>query len=158
MEPTSRPITPPRNFTIYAVQYYRGKLPWHWALALFWDYDREKNRTSVLAYDVVGSMDNYRYNGGCFPCTLEASQTYRGIVEIGNLPESDIDRFNEALHDIEVKRHMEDWDCQKWVLTGIRRLQANGWVPSHVTETWLRERLEFVYPSYQKNSDECGPN
>jgi hypothetical protein len=157
METPSRPITPPRIFTIYAVQYYRGRLPWHWAIALLWDVNKEKGITSVLAYDVIGSIDNYRYNGGCYPCDLEASQTYRGVVAIGSLPERDVDRFNEALRTIEIKQHMEDWDCQKWVLTAIRRLQANGWVPAHVAESWLREQLETVYPRYQKKGDECGP-
>jgi hypothetical protein len=153
-----RPITPPnRIFPIYVAQYYLGRCPWHWSLALLWHYDEKNRETTVITYEIVGTPDTYHYKGDWDTVVLEHSSKYRGFIEIGSVPEKDLEQFKHSLSTIEIKLHQEDWNCQNWVLTGIRRLQVAGWASTDVTESWLREKLENVYLLHQKDEDQCGP-
>jgi hypothetical protein len=154
----NRETTPPMLFPIWVVQYYRGDLPWHWAVMLRYSYDENEKCTTGLAYHAIGNMDTFRYNGGFVPTELETSADYRGYVEVGTLHEKDLDRFNELMETVPVLRNQDNWNCQNWVMGAIRKMQLEGWVGTHVTTRWICERFEVMYrENFSDRGDVCGP-
>ena len=154
----NRAPTPPMLFPIWVVQYYRGELPWHWAIVLGYSYDERLGCTTGLAYHAIGNTDTFRYNGGLEPIELERSADYRGYVQIGTLHENDMDRFNKLMEMVPVHRNQEGWNCQNWVMSAIRKLQNEGWVEEDVTARWVCDELEDVYHrEYQVKGDVTGP-
>lgn len=84
------------------------------------------------------------YYSGKESVNLKASATRNGELEIGSIPVSKYDHFNQLLETTAINNvESSKWNCQDWSLSALDRLRAEGFIEEQYTNDvikyWLRE-------------------
>lgn len=116
----------------------------HWAIILI--PSTSSDLVAGTAYQISGGTETYELKTPEY-VDLLGTPEYMGRINIGTITAEDGGRLREVLDATPVRRGFLDWNCQNWVVEGLKRLADGGIL--HVDEAGLvltlgalRERLE----------------
>lgn len=120
----------------------------HWNLVLL------ASRTSVHIFEVRGNTDSYTYVPDFnAPLTLNNVTNFRGGCHVGDISIESLEVLKERLREIPIVRLDPAWDCQVWVMEGIKLLKEDGLVFSKVNEAYVRGELGLDMERWQQADD-----
>ena len=114
-------------FEIAIAQYTRNNFllnvdfPYVWAIALI-------GTTDDWVYLLNGTPPDATYLGPLRHTDITASGAYRGHIVLSTVNADQKSRIEEIIESISVYNDRTDWNCQNWVLSGLRRLQSAGFL------------------------------
>lgn len=112
--------------------YGNKKLPYAWVIALV----NELNEGPV--YQLSGTPPDSKYLGPYNVNDITESGAYRGHVVLGTVNANQVDQIGTIMSSLIIYNDRSDWNCQNWVLSGLRRLQSAGFIGG---ETFTFESL-----------------
>ncbi|KIY73453.1 hypothetical protein CYLTODRAFT_241343 [Cylindrobasidium torrendii FP15055 ss-10] len=111
----------------------------HWGLAALTSVDKGTMRV----FQVAGNMDSFEFEA-CHHNTAE--RDFLGGVHVGNVSAADgeLEKLEQRLRNINVKKGDPDWDCQSWVIDALQelRMAETGIVFAGMSERAIRAELE----------------
>ena len=112
---------------IAITQYTRNRFarnddfPYVWAIALIGTPDD-------WVYLLNGTPPDATYLGPLRQTDITASGAYRGHIVLGTVNADQKSRIEEIIKSVTIYTDRTDWNCQNWVLSGLRRLQSAGFL------------------------------
>jgi hypothetical protein len=106
-----------------------------------WNIVAVISQEEARVFELAGNYDTFTYAPKTIPFSTRMVD-YRGGFLLCGIAQEELEYLQTLLGTITIVRHNPEFDCQTWVVLGVRKLQEEGLVPRDVTETMIREELE----------------
>lgn len=105
-----------------------------------WSFLLSHPKGGATAYQVGGTPQNYEFRK---PAVVEPrkASTFMGKVDVGTIELSSQTRLEEVLREIPVVQGNENWNCQTWVVEGLKALREKGFEVEVPSQQELSMRL-----------------
>ncbi|KAK7695066.1 hypothetical protein QCA50_002256 [Cerrena zonata] len=105
-----------------------------------WSFLLAHPKGGAIAYQVGGSPQSYEFRQ---PAVVEPRKaaTFMGKVDVGTIELSNQTKLEDVLRQIPVVRGSEKWNCQTWVVEGLKALREKGFEVEVPSQEELSARL-----------------
>jgi hypothetical protein len=97
----------------------------------------------VPAYQVTGSTNTYDFKKP-EEVIIKKTQTYLGKVDVGCVDEAKQNDLYEVLKRVEVKRGDVNWNCQNWIVEGLKALNEEGFEVDALAHDDIAGKLQLA--------------
>jgi hypothetical protein len=118
----------------YAIQGHPCRTE-HWSLAVLF------NDSDAYEFELVGNYDTFVHVPKHIR-EFSRSVDLRGGYYVGHIAADYVDLLKTRLADVPVIRGNPDFDCQTWVMEGLRLIKEDGVVTGDIGEAHIRRELQ----------------
>jgi len=109
----------------------------HWSFLLL------KSDGVAVAYQLTGSTKTYEFKKP-EEVIIKKTQTYLGKVDVGCIDIAKQNDLYNVLNKVNIKRGDVNWNCQNWIIEGLKALNKEGFEIDVLTHDDLAEKLQLA--------------
>ncbi|KAF9011811.1 hypothetical protein BDQ17DRAFT_1233188 [Cyathus striatus] len=107
-----------------------------------WNLIALASPSRVHVFELRGNVNTYFYTAEFnVRANLSSVPTYRGGCHVGQIPVHALQSIKILLAQIQIVKFEPSWDCQVWVMEGVKLLKEHGFVFPQVIESYVRREL-----------------
>jgi hypothetical protein len=110
------------------------------------------NRNDACIFELVGNYDSFAY----VPKPVRAfasSMNLRGGYYVGHIAADHVAWLERRLADVPVIHNNPYFDCQTWVMEGLRLIKEDGLITGDIGEAHIRQELQHEKELWERADD-----